>query len=255
MSDHRVPNRRTTVQLFDEAILRVAASSYAEIEGERLLRELEECRSLPQYQLTPREEKKLNRVINRCRIRRTMRGMGKSGLRVVRGLSMVFLAASIAVGSSMVASASFRDVIYRLIFRNDPQYTLVRISTEMEDTPVDEIYNWEGAYAPYRLPKGYHYVETIDLNMHKKVAYQNELGNKISFLQSLVQENATYQVDTENAEIIQQIVIQGEDALLSVKSGRVSISWKIDDTILCIVTEEPIETAIAVAQNVRLVQH
>lgn len=255
MSDHRVPNRRTTVQLFDEAMLRVAASSYAEIEGERLLRELEECRSLPQYQLTPREEKKLNRVINRCRIRRTMRGMGKSGLRVVRGLSMIFLAASIAVGSSMVASASFRDVIYRLIFRNDPQYTLVRISTEMEDTPVDEIYNWEGAYAPYRLPKGYHYVETFNSIPQNKVTYENEERKQILFVQSTSKKDATFQVDTEDAEIIQRIVIQGNDAILSVKSSWISVTWQEGDSIIGLVTEESVETTIAIAQNVRPVKH
>ena len=124
----------------------------------------------------------------------------------------------------------------------------------MEDTPVDEIYNWEGAYAPYRLPKGYHYIETIPLGSHVKVIYKNTNGGKVTFLQAKGVEPVTFQIDTEDADQIQYIMVQGQDDLLSIKNGRVSISWQFDETIFLLVTDEPIEVAIAIAQNVRCVE-
>ncbi len=119
---------------------------------------------------------------------------------------------------------------------------------EPEYTFVDpELYDWEGAYAPTYVPKGFSFGEMQDLDSQKIVTYFSET-NFISFLQA---QNVIQQKDTENADRVEQIKINNSEGLMVVKGELTSITWNIGDTLLTVLGNYSTEELINMAQSIK----
>lgn len=247
MSDN-ILNLNSAANAFDELMLSIAVSSYAEAEGEALLCELAEIKNNADLQPPESERKQIARIIRRRNAGRNMRDAGKAALKLSRSVSLVFMVCFMAFSASFVVSAQVREMVYRLVLRHERQYTLVRLETVMESVVTEGIYTWENAYAPTKLPAGYHLEEVLDLISSNAVIYKNADGREITFWQF---EDGNIQVDSEDADVVQTININGKDALLVVKNGLTSITWGEDaGALINILSEESTSVTIAVAESV-----
>lgn len=166
--------------------------------------------------------------------------------------SLVFVVI-VSVSSVVVASADIRevvtDIIYHLVFEENERYTIISAAEETEFIDP-ELYDWEGAYAPTYMPKGFEFVERVDFKDKHSISYLN-LHNYITITQFT---NSSYKVDTENAIEIKYTKINNSDALIVIKENQNIVSWSSEQIMLCIIGNVNIDEMLCIADNMRKVK-
>ena len=110
-----------------------------------------------------------------------------------------------------------------------------------------EIYDWEGAYAPTYMAFGYVFSELKESPSTKLSVYNNN-DKYVSFSQSY---EGVFQVDTEDADVVKEIIINDNNAIYIEKNGFVIIVWNIEKNTFSIRgTIEPDE-AIKIAEGIK----
>ncbi len=164
-----------------------------------------------------------------------------------------FFVIVLSLSSVVVAFADVREyvkeTIYNLVYLHDEKYT--QISVGQASNFIDsEYYDWNGAYAPTYLTAGYVYDSKFDAPGNHSIIYTN--GDKtIVFAQF---ETSNFNIDTENANIIETIIINESEALLVIKGEEVSIGWNIGDTMLYINGYESREEIIKIADGIKIIK-
>ena len=120
---------------------------------------------------------------------------------------------------------------------------------EEEYTFVDpEIYDWEGAYAPTYMPEGFNFVEcVVGLDSHSNTYEYNE---KFVIIEQKNKNYATH-IDTENAQIVKNIIINNCEALFIEKDGLAYITWGYEDTLFFICGNIKSSEIIKVAEGIK----
>lgn len=242
-------------EAFDELLIKIALSSFAEMEGRELLKENERLKQEPEFQLPPDHEKTINKIIRKQKFQKSVKVIGKGFYRVMNKVALIFLALSITTAATMVASAEFRKAIYKLIMTDEEIYTLIKLddSTALEFVEAD-VFTWDHAFAPTMLPKGYIVDEVIELDDLSKITYKKDDGGYIRFAQDSSRAASTIQIDTENAQLVEKVFINDSEALLVSKDGINQIVWRIGNVMLRITSNESTETIVAIAENVKLLR-
>ena len=121
------------------------------------------------------------------------------------------------------------------------RHTELGVGSEMPDVPSE----WQGECYPTYIPEGFtlDYVDPI----FAEAQYANSSGQRIIFKEYELSEYTNF--DTEDSSV-STIAIQGAEALISEKDGRVSIIWATDDHYLLLRCDTPHETAIQIAESV-----
>lgn len=164
-----------------------------------------------------------------------------------------FFVVVLSLSSVVVAFADVREyvkeTIYNLVYLHDEKYT--QISVGQASNFIDpEYYDWNGAYAPTYLTAGYVYDSKFDASGNHSIIYTN--GDKIIVFAQF--ETSNFNMDTENANIIETIIINESEALLVIKGEEVSIGWNIGDTMLYINGYESREEIIKIASGIKIIK-
>lgn len=248
-------DKQQCIEAYEDLMIKIAMSSYAEIEGEELLEENEQLKGSPQFQLTPEIEAKIRRIAQRQKIRKSVYRLGKGFYAVTNKVAMIFLAIFILFSTTMAVSAEFRSAIYQLVFAYEKRYTLVELDHATDLEFVDsEIYTWEHAFAPTMMPQGYIVEDVLETSLLHMVIYTNNDGGYIDFSQSSNNSTGTIRVDTEDAQLVQTVQINDSEGLLVNKNERNTLVWRVGNAMLAIESNENIETMIAIAQNIKLLK-
>ena len=164
-----------------------------------------------------------------------------------------FFVVVLSLSSVVVAFADVREyvkeTIYNLVYLHDEKYTQISAG-ESVGFVNPELYDWEGAFAPTYLTAGYAHDSKFDAPGNHSIIYTN--GDKtIVFAQF---ETSNFNIDTENANIIETLIINESEALLVIKGEEVSIGWNIGDTMLYINGYESREEIIKIASGIKIIK-
>lgn len=166
--------------------------------------------------------------------------------------SLVFVVI-VSVSSVVVASADIRevvtDIIYHLVFEENERYTIISAAEETEFIDP-ELYDWEGAYAPTYMPEGFEFVERTDVKNKHSISYLN-LQNYITITQFA---NSSYKIDTENAEKIDHITINGSNAIVVNKEKSTTICWSSGQMMIWVRGNIDQEKLIRIAENIKIIE-
>jgi len=98
-------------------MIKIAMSSYAEIDGQEALEENERLKESPLFKPVPESEKNIRRTVQREMLRNTVYHFGKGFYSVANKAAMLFLVVTILFSTTMLASANFRSAVYKLVPR------------------------------------------------------------------------------------------------------------------------------------------
>ena len=246
-------DKQQCLDAYDELMVKIAMSSYAEIEGQKLLEKNEHLKA--SHRDTSQIEKNIRRIVRKELLRSSARDFGKRFYSAASKVSIIFLAIFITFSFTMVASASFRSIIYRLVFTHEPRYTLIEIYNGPEFEFVGtEAYTWDNAFAPTVMPQGYTVSDVMVFMGSAIVTYTNDSGGYIYFIQNYGYAGGTLLVDTERAQVVQPVLINGSEGLAVSKDGVNSVVWRIGNVILHLESNENLDVLIEIARGVRLLQ-
>lgn len=240
---------------YEESRIRLLMARYAEIEGEKLLKENEELSKNPFYH--PSEEalqkfkKKLNRKFVFVRLKRVLLFpiSYKKVFVTITALLLIFL-------TSVFTVEAVRIRVLNLFIQVQQEYTEIHVKENLEQISGDQLQiDWSQAYVPAKIPSSYHIINVSNNQNTKVIEYANDDHGYIIFQQK--NEHSGINVDTEQADEVTYASIQGETALIVRKKDLITIAWEHQNLMFMIIGEATglsKEEFIEIAESVTLLK-
>lgn len=228
-------------QEYDDLLMKMALSDYSEELGEQLLAELEEMKDDPLYQGSLKEKRRFHHQLNIFFMKDNVLTLVHKVARPMKKAAAFFLVAGIALSIPMFTVEAFRINVFNFFY--DVHDTFTEIKGENNDS-----YSVSGPiYRPTYIPEGFSIAKEDELGAD----YENADGKIISYFQLTA--NTIVTLDSENAEIVKPLKIKGQDGLIIIKGGVVTLAWQEEEYIFNIIGEISKEDALKMAESVSLV--
>lgn len=261
-ADSLIWTRSQCAEAFDELLIKIAMSSFAELEGRELLKENERLKEEPEFQLPPGHEKMIRSAIKKHERKENFVLVRKAASKIITKVAVVFLILAIGFSTTMTVSAEFRRVIYNLLLTTTERYTQIEIAREYTEFVDSDVYirpEYSGStFAPTVMPTGYEIESVEDSDSIYIVVYTNG-ENEIYFTQMSNSTSGKLRVNTENAQRVETIMIGDSEALLVVIEEdigvRSQIVWSIGNHLLHLKSyENNPDELVVIAQSIKLMK-
>ncbi|MBR3611660.1 MAG: DUF4367 domain-containing protein [Oscillospiraceae bacterium] len=239
-------SEKAMTEKYEDYVFTKVMALYAEEESARILSEID-----TENRADPKEIEKIYSKIER---RENLSTLWKYSRKLLQFAAMVVFVAVISLSSTVVAFAEVREAvaeaIYHLIIKDYGRYTQITIgeSTAFIDP---EIYTWEDAYAPTYMPEGFELGNFSCTSSQQSVDYYCG-EDYIAIIQG---RNSTGQIDTENAEIVENLIIGDSNALFVVKDDTTYVSWIMGDNMFLVIGSAAPEEILKVAKSIKPLGH
>lgn len=227
----------------ENLLFKMALARYAECESAEIAAEAEDFEGLKPGR---DYEKFIAQQINKRSRKDASRKAAVFAEKMFTKVAVVVFCGLLAVSGAMVASAEVRKSVYQLIFTDMEKYMQVEITHSGANLIDPDVFTGDNAYAPTYLPEGFALNRETVVNDWSGIIVQYENGDRfIRFDQSPSSVYGEIHVDSENADRTETIDLNGNEALLNVKSYPlgdilVTVIWQQDGTVFLI--ESNIET-------------
>ncbi|MBQ2302163.1 MAG: DUF4367 domain-containing protein [Oscillospiraceae bacterium] len=236
-------SEKAIAEKYEDLLFTKVMALYAAEESEKILSEIENEE--------PADPKNIEKIYSKTERRENFSTLWKVSKKLITFAAMVVLVAVVSLSSVVVASAEAREAvaeaIYHLVLRKTDRYTEVSIgnSTGFIDP---EIYDWEGAYAPTYVPKGFVCTDKQIGTINKMVTYSCD---ERFFIFSQSSDNTFARIDTENADTVEKFIINNSEAIIVEKNGFCVIAWRSGDTFLSLQGIIEAEELIKIAEGIK----
>lgn len=233
-------SKKAIDEKYEDLLFTKVMALYAEEESKKILEEIN-----TEEQATPEAVKKIYSKIERKKI---FADFWKYSRKILQFAAMVVFVAVISVSSVVVASASARtamaETLYKIIYETHEKYTEIKPEENLTyDKNKDE---YVGTYFPAYIPNGFKVTEKYEVPGIAICSYAKGDEN-IIFLQ---QSPDLYHIDTENAEVIQNITINESEALLVIKEGLTTICMNREKIMISVLSNTDTYTALKFAEGI-----
>ena len=232
---------------YEDLLFTKVMALYAEEESAKILEAAEaEASSDP---------KNVEKIYSKIHRSENLSALWHYSKKLVAVAAMVVFVAVISLSSVVVASAEAREAvaeaIYHLVLRKTDRYTEVSIgnSTGFIDP---EIYDWEGAYAPTYMPEGF-----VIEELHLQDGFNAVVYCKDDYFIVIDQMNnsTNMQLDTENAEVTENIRLHNSDGFLVVNENLTTVIWSEGETIFEVSGNIATDEIIKIAESLKPVRN
>jgi hypothetical protein len=256
-------DENTLREEYEEALIKLAMSSFAEREGQRFMQENEALKDDPFYQPSAEAERKFKRAINRHYYKQKTKHFLQASYQHLNKVAIVSLIAIILLATSALAVEAVRVKILNFFVNFQEEYTEIRLKEKSGEQNFGEEdiigknipSNWKNAYAPLEIPAGYSINNSVNDGNFKTIEYANGRNEMIIYQQ--FDEQVVSNIDTEKADSIKEITVQGHKGLLVNKDGKRTITWSNDAKVFLIITKASNlqeEDIIKMAESVTLIK-
>lgn len=247
---------------YEEALIKLAMSSFAEREGQRLMQENEALKNDLFYQPTAEAERKFKKTINRHYYKQKTMNFLQNSYKHFNKVAIVFLITIILLATSTLAVEAVRIKVLYFFVNVQQEYTEIRLKEKGGEQSFgeDDIIsknvpsNWKNAYAPLKIPAGYSINNSVNEDNFKTIEYANGRNEMIIYQQ--FDEQVVSNIETEKADRIEEITVQGHKGLLINKDGKQTITWSNDAKAFFIISKNgnlQDEDMIKMAESVTLI--
>jgi len=236
-TDDRPMDENKLREEYEEALIKLAMSSFAEREGQRLMRENEELKNDPLYQPTAEAERKFKRTINRHYYKQKTRNFLQTSYQHLNKVAIAFLITLILLATSVLTVEAVRIKVLNFFINVQQEYTEIGLKEKSGEENLEEEdmisknvpSNWKNTYAPLDIPAGYSINNSVNEDNFKTIEYANGRNEMIIYQQ--FDEQVISNIDTEKADSIKEITVQGQKGLLINKDGKRTITWSNDTKV------------------------
>ncbi len=216
---------------YEDALFALLMDEVAEQEGMRLLEENERLRQDPEAAIPDKVNNRCLKTINRAFAKRRHHKIMYTMYRVFNRAAVIAVIVMILVGTAYAAFPEVRIRTLNLMIEvSDVASSLSLTRENIQSSELNDetsISNDEETLSGYRLPKISDEFLVID-EVHRSscswITYKNNLGDEITI--SIYAANGLIlNVDTEDAQHVENIQVHGYDGLLVEKNGCLTIAW------------------------------
>ena len=205
-------------EVYEEALLEQAMHEYMEEEGARLLEESRRLNADPDFELPEGFDERCQKTIARAFRKKRMAAAGKAAMKMGK-VAAIFVAVICVVSTfAFITVEGFRVEVLNLVMEEQEDHAELTFVQESEIATTKEmqlIATW--------VPDGY---EESFLEVDA-VSAMAEYFNEANEMISVVAHNSSsgQSVDTEDADYVKSIVINGNKGVCVIKDNMVSLFW------------------------------
>lgn len=235
---------------YEDALMRLVMHEEVELEGQRILKEKEELD--PSDLPTEAGFRKFEQQLDAYFKQQQRQNRKKRASSVIRKITAV-IAVGIAVFlTAMTTVQAFRVRLSNLWLDVKPEYTTFRLKDSSANNGGNSlVINWTNAYTPTFIPDGYEVSAMSIGQLHREISYVSD-ASYIYYTELDKSSGST--IDTENADHVETVDINGHEGALVVKNEWVTVMWAMDERLFRIRVQTDIDTAIKIAEGVRYVK-
>lgn len=220
----------------NEKMLKKALSEIVEKQDEQFAKEIEEANNNPLYQL--KENEAADFVKEHMPKKRT----NKAFLRAASIILVIIVSVTTVTLSVEGFKERFNEFVNNL---NSSIFATVKITDDEDEA---KLLSFEGQYAPTYIPEGY-YVESVTNEENRgEIILKNKEGYSILFREqtSGIKSN----LDTENADSVENVEINGMKGLLVQKDNLTTIALTTENTIIYLTCNDVEVNLVAFAEKI-----
>ena len=220
---------------YEDALFALLMDEFAEREGERLLEENERLKLDPDIVISDELDKRCIKTIDRTFAKGKRRKVKYAAYRMISRVAVAVLAVVVLFGTAYAAFPEVRIRTLNLIIELSDQAASLTMgganSSVQNDDGASAVLNEDGTLRGYRLPEipeGFELDYESDTSVSALIRYANAYGESIGF-SVIAAKGTVFNVDTENAEKVENISIHGYSGLLVKKGEGIDITWADTD--------------------------
>lgn len=226
---------------YEDLLFTKVMALYAEEKSEKILSEIEDEE--------PADPKKIEKIYSKTERRENLSVFWKISKKLITVAAMVVFVAVISISSVVVASANARtavaETLYKMLYETTEHYTEINSEDPLTyDKNRDEMV---GKYVPTYIPEGFEMTEKYDIP-GQYIAVYSKGEKSIIFMQT---SPGSYRVDSENAQVMQDIIINDSEALLIVKDGLTTVCLNGEKIMLLIMGDTDTYTTLEFAEGIK----
>ena len=246
--DHGQP----VYEQYEEALFRMAIHELAEEEGRQLQASKEELQTQPAYQPSAAALQRFTQQLDGYLLKQQAKARRRKALRGLNRAAVVVLAIFVVLGAAMTTVEAFRSRVFNLWLEIQPQFTVFRLREADPDAGHSElIVDWTNAYVPTFVPDGYRTTSIAIKETSRELVLDNDT-NWIMY--SELQGSSGPIVDTEHADLVETVDINGHAGTLILKNDVSTIVWEMEKSLFIIKSFTDTDTALKVARGVKFIK-
>lgn len=246
------PVRKKLYEEYEDSLFRLVMHDAAEKEGKFLLEEKERLKNDPDFQPAKEELEKFSRQLDVHFKKKKAYAARQRSLKLLNRSAIAILAGIVLLFTTVSSVDAVRVRVLNFIMDVHQEYTSFQLKeNENASAGGSPVVNWSKAYVPTYIPDGYELSNTVQSELVRKLVFKDKQDSLIIFTE--LGESSSPKVDTENAEVLKTISINGHKGTLIVKNSMVTIVWAIGNSMFILQTGVSEETAIKIAEGVKYI--
>ena len=219
---------------YEDALFALLMDQAAESEGRRLMEENERLKQDPAAAVPEEARRRCLEAIDRAyrqREREEKRARRRAFARKACAWAGGAAAAILLTFTvALAASPSFRTGMYNLVVEVCEEFTSLRIKSgdeleELHPTAEDPVVFGGGKFALTCLPEDSHIISQNTTNTATTLFISGASDEDIVTINIYFITNPEITIDTEDADLVSDIEINGHPGLIVIKDSRVQIAW------------------------------
>lgn len=238
---------------YDEALFALLMEEAMHADGEMLLAENERLKSESEFPISLEIDERMYMAIDRTYKKKRDRNRIAQVRRFIsKGIAAMFavvISISLACHLSPTVKARTLELIIQMAEKTATIFVSERADNETELSESKYVFDY--------IPNGFYQYSELKEGRFEMQEFKNDTEDKITIMITHSKGNLVSSMDTENADVIENISINGNDGLLVEKEGRIHIAiYDVNEMdyleVICFGLDK--ETVIKVTESIRLIK-
>lgn len=246
-----VDRGRQVYEQYEDALFRMVTDELAEQQGLELQSAWQAETSLPDSGPPPEAMRRFTEQLDAYLAQQQRADRRRQAFRRLHRIAVAVLAILVVFGTAMTTVQAFRLKVMNIWLEIQPQFTIFRLKeTDQGPSGSDLIVDWTNAYVPTYIPEGYSIGSISIRESGREIVYEHDTAPMI-YME--LGETGSPLVDTEKADRVETIDINGHRGTLVQKNGMTTIVWEMDGRLFMVEVWSDDDTAVKVARGVKFI--
>ena len=254
MQNHEDPTEKQVQEEYEDSLFRLVMHKAAEQEGKLYLEELEVLRGNPEYAPSSKSEKSFLKLLDHQLKKQKSIGTKQRHHIFLKRAGLLFAAILVTISILMFTVSAFRVRVYNLVLGITDKYTSLQLQDTDTSSNENQTVNWKNAYMPTYIPDGYVADGLIYSDTSKSITLKNKEDDSLNIVYTEYGSSSDIRLDTENASVAKTITINGNQGMLVIKGGMVTVVWTMNNDMFTVFGKVSEELILQIAESVQFVE-
>lgn len=222
-------HRKKLQEQYEEAVFALLIDEVTEQERQELLAEAQRLNRDPDAAIPKELDRKCRRIIRGAARKEKRKTTGRVTVKVIQRVAVVVLAAALLFGIAYAAIPEFRVGVLNLVLEVTEVSTNLKLKPGCANTAEPAFDSVVYCYGVPQIPGEYGLDFAAEEETARFYSYKNKDGDFIQVNFFLGDIGTNMGIDTEDAQTVTHVVVNGYEGICVEKNGTVQVAWADTD--------------------------